>query len=148
MIPKMGGLRRSTSLLFSASDLQDDEEERTGIFGISIFPSAANMEEDGTRLERSGSVINPLGSPMTTEPMQVVLPQALPTRSSTEADEDGLVFKEAPNKKRVVVAGKLDKMIIFLADSKFQDTEFIKTFLQTHRYFIDSGVLLLKLIQR
>lgn len=59
--------------------------------------------------------------------------------------EEGVVYDKMENR---VIAGYLDTLISLLADGKRGDNTYIKIFLLTHHDFIETGHLLLKLIQR
>lgn len=80
------------------------------------------------------------------------------------SEDEGIICKNEENGNKKVVAGFLDRLVSHLADGKISgmvlthwveypdfidtDNEYIRVFLLTHQYYIDSPSLLMKILQR
>lgn len=127
---KKNPLRRSNSSYFQYDQIRQDESEDDSIFGVMIVNSPMDESQDIPTQHSDNSQETHWFDELTSQYQQVDTKYVVNIfKESTE--EQGLMFTENSHKKKVIVAGMLDKLIEHLADGKLQGFN-IRRFLNLH----------------
>jgi len=120
---------------------------------LAIMDEIDNMTRSSRSTSKSSDVqfdppVSLQGSDDSNDVDEIKIPKAEIFTPEVKQDADVGILYEEDKGKKVVVAGTVEQLVKVLADTNFQDSEFIQEFLLSYRYFIRPLELLENLMER